>query len=207
MNKLCKKCNESKPLSMFVKNKNCKDGHEGVCKSCKNQQRKLRYDEIYKDVQTSRNKNKTCNICGETKKANHFVIDPKCVDGRQNICKSCSNARIRERNKQHTNNKTLIYWNRRANSLNKNTGNRHIVSGQELLEQYEKQNTLCYYCKVNIKDDNHIEHKSPISRGGKNKMENIVFSCPDCNRLKHTRTDSEFRLFITEYMTRFNKFS
>lgn len=32
--KLCKKCSEIKPLELFKKNKNCKDGYEHTCKSC-----------------------------------------------------------------------------------------------------------------------------------------------------------------------------
>lgn len=33
--KVCSKCNETKPLTEFYKDKNCKDGYTGICKACK----------------------------------------------------------------------------------------------------------------------------------------------------------------------------
>ena len=35
MSKICKTCNEEKPLDLFVKNKECSDGHEYLCLSCR----------------------------------------------------------------------------------------------------------------------------------------------------------------------------
>jgi hypothetical protein len=35
--KMCNKCKEKKPLTQFVKNKQCKDGYAGTCKKCQNQ--------------------------------------------------------------------------------------------------------------------------------------------------------------------------
>ena len=41
--KICKKCGESKPLEVFPPNKLGRDGHEGSCKTCKNEyQRELK---------------------------------------------------------------------------------------------------------------------------------------------------------------------
>lgn len=36
MNKTCKKCEKSKPVSSFVISKECKDGRAGTCRECRN---------------------------------------------------------------------------------------------------------------------------------------------------------------------------
>ncbi len=50
----------------------------------------------------------------------------------------------------------------------------------------------CYYCRKPLNDQYHIEHRIPVSRGGASKRENLVISCPPCNRSKGARTDTEF---------------
>lgn len=51
----------------------------------------------------------------------------------------------------------------------------------------------CYLCFLPIDFGNdHLEHKTPISRGGGNTFENLDVSCAGCNRRKHTKTAEEF---------------
>lgn len=37
-----------------------------------------------------------------------------------------------------------------------------------------------------------VEHVIPLSRGGSNRLDNLVLSCGPCNRAKGTRTAAEF---------------
>lgn len=62
----------------------------------------------------------------------------------------------------------------------------------------------CEYCHVALNHDEvSIDHRIPLSRGGAfNDAENLAISCRDCNRLKHTRTEQEFRQFLTAYSKR-----
>ncbi len=55
-----------------------------------------------------------------------------------------------------------------------------------------QQNHRCFYCQADISKKCHVEHKTPLSRGGSNGPENIVCSCASCNFKKHTKTDAEF---------------
>lgn len=55
MKKVCSKCGEEKELELFVKNKQCKDKREGICKDCRKiyvskhyQQNKQQYLELRK---------------------------------------------------------------------------------------------------------------------------------------------------------------
>ena len=51
----------------------------------------------------------------------------------------------------------------------------------------------CYYCKISIPvNESHLEHKRPISRGGKNTKGNLVLSCAPCNLKKGNKTAEEF---------------
>lgn len=69
---------------------------------------------------------------------------------------------------------------------------------QDIKDLWKEQNGLCYYCGVNLKDDRHIEHKTPISRGGSNTKENLALSCPLCDWRKNNKTEQEFRVWLLE---------
>lgn len=49
----------------------------------------------------------------------------------------------------------------------------------------EIHNFTCVYCGEDINPLNwHLDHYTPLSKGGKNKFENIVPSCSTCNLMK-----------------------
>ena len=202
MDKVCKKCEIFKPFSEFVKNKNCKDGHEGTCKKCKNSIRLARYEEKYKQSYPSCDGLKKCTRCQKTKNVNEYNVDLKCVGGRRTVCKICDNERIRERSKLNKKEKNSIYWNRYADSMNWRAG-QCTITGKELELLYEKEGHCCAYCAVELNEIFHAEHKIPLSQNGLHLIENIVFSCPDCNRLKFMRTHIEFMDFVKIYAKRF----
>lgn len=60
---------------------------------------------------------------------------------------------------------------------------------EELLVQ---QQGRCYYCNKKLPDNYHADHKTPLSRGGKNTKSNIALACPKCNLRKHVLTEKEF---------------
>ncbi len=52
----------------------------------------------------------------------------------------------------------------------------------------------CVYCGATEKLE--MEHRTPLSRGGTNSIENIAPACRRCNRRKRTKTEDEFRLWL-----------
>jgi len=38
----------------------------------------------------------------------------------------------------------------------------------------------------------HVDHKTPLTRGGNNSPENLCCACPSCNFRKGTKTAEEF---------------
>lgn len=61
----------------------------------------------------------------------------------------------------------------------------------------------CFYCGCELNDSNRtIDHVIPLSKGGKNTLENVVPCCFGCNNKKGTKTIREFlaKLQMDEYI-------
>lgn len=56
----------------------------------------------------------------------------------------------------------------------------------------EEQNGCCFYCGTDLGSRYHVEHKTPLARGGTNYPSNICCACPDCNARKSLLTAEEF---------------
>ena len=51
---------------------------------------------------------------------------------------------------------------------------------------------ICPYCGEPF-EGGHIDHVVPVSRGGTNDRENLVYCCTSCNLSKHDKTLEEWR--------------
>ena len=60
-----------------------------------------------------------------------------------------------------------------------------------------KQGSRCHYCGEPLerfgRNKFHVDHFIPLSRGGQNSMNNIVCTCPSCNRAKGNKMPWEYR--------------
>lgn len=75
---------------------------------------------------------------------------------------------------------------RRANK--KMAGGTYTIA--ELQDQCMRQHNCCYYCQAKLGKDKgacHVDHVTPLSRGGTNNISNIVLACPSCNLKKHNK--------------------
>lgn len=70
-----------------------------------------------------------------------------------------------------------------------------IIIQQVYEENIKKFGTLtCYLCIEPIEfGKDHLEHKTPLSRGGTNAKNNLAVSCDKCNYKKHSKTEAEYR--------------
>ena len=58
---------------------------------------------------------------------------------------------------------------------------------------YEKCSGRCVYCDASVgKHQFQVDHIQPSSKGGSNKIDNLVVACVDCNRNKNNRPLEEF---------------
>ena len=81
--------------------------------------------------------------------------------------------------------------NRRARR--KKAKGRHTT--EQLHQQLKRQEGRCYYCHIELptgRNSWHADHIVPLSRGGSNDINNIVISCPPCNRKKHDKLPHEW---------------
>jgi len=69
-------------------------------------------------------------------------------------------------------------------------------AAEDIKDLYATQGGRCYYCSVEIANGYHIEHMTPLSRGGMNDVSNICLACAPCNCRKHTKTAEEFQYSI-----------
>jgi 5-methylcytosine-specific restriction endonuclease McrA len=67
-------------------------------------------------------------------------------------------------------------------------------SDEVLIDVYDKNDCYCYYCDKKLAFTNYgvpgakgaweVDHRKPRSRGGSNRIGNLVPSCIPCNRSK-----------------------
>lgn len=85
----------------------------------------------------------------------------------------------------------------RANEINQRNKRRTAtkqgdVTSKQLLD-LQNNAKICYWCGVSLKKvKTHIDHYTPISKGGKHTISNLVVSCAFCNISKNDKDPIKF---------------
>lgn len=59
----------------------------------------------------------------------------------------------------------------------------------------------CVYCKKDVEQDNwHLEHLTPLARGGTNDASNLAVSCPPCNLAKGVSSYADTPRYEEEHL-------
>lgn len=67
------------------------------------------------------------------------------------------------------------------------------VTSKRLFEQLKKQQYRCYYTGKKLTFNNvSLDHKQPLSKGGKHAMSNVVLCLKRVNTMKGQMTEDEF---------------
>ena len=82
--KKCKKCGETKSISLFKTALNCVGGYSHSCKDCANKHRRDTFKYPPADIT-----NKVCIRCNIEKPVNEFFLSKYHLDGYYSYCKSC----------------------------------------------------------------------------------------------------------------------
>jgi 5-methylcytosine-specific restriction endonuclease McrA len=74
----------------------------------------------------------------------------------------------------------------------------HPIVRQSLLEPLQKlYGRVCWYCGVCLKQNQiHLDHITPLSKGGEDTIYNIAISCVSCNRAKWDLTLEQFFAWV-----------
>lgn len=62
----------------------------------------------------------------------------------------------------------------------------------DIQAQYERQKGRCHWCNVKVGNTYDVDHLIPLSRGGTDWPENLVISCPPCNRSRGDKLPHEW---------------
>ena len=66
-----------------------------------------------------------------------------------------------------------------------------------LAELDQESDIPCYYCTKSFRGaEIHLEHKTPVVRGGTNARSNLVLACRSCNLRKGSKTEAEFIKYL-----------
>lgn len=142
---------------------------------------------------------RVCTKCGEEKSLEDFYFR-KDSGKHRNDCTECVKAGRRKHRKDKpevvnaSNRKSYAKnigqrFSRKASQWNLKHGGQ--VTGRQIELLMESHGYTCYYCG-SISDWLHVDHVTPVSRGGKNEIQNCVPSCSSCNTSKRDRTEFEF---------------
>lgn len=206
--KVCTKCSLEKSVADFSRNKNKKDGLQGVCKSC---------ERAYNAAYRAANPEKAKAASSAWVEANR-----ERVRARQAAYYQANAARISARDAaEHAANpdkenarsaakyaadpsKAKGYsaaWAkanpeaRRAHTRNRRAIKRNaegIHTAADVRTLLTLQKCKCVVCKANIKYSYHVDHIQPLSRGGGNGKHDIQLLCPSCNLQKHAKHPIDF---------------
>ncbi len=134
---------------------------------------------------------KCCSKCGERKPVDrdHFG---SCNGGRsvRGVCRACIRANTRRH--YYQNPEKLKARVAKSQSLRTTK----CWSGSEQLATLlKKQKGKCGYCGKQMSSPT-VDHKTPVSKGGTDAIENLIAACGPCNSRKRDKTDKEYREFL-----------
>lgn len=171
--KQCRRCETTKTIECFAKNKGTKDGHVNICKDCNRGYAKQHYQE---------NKQEYVDKAASWQKKNKRKSQKQKVE---------SARRYREKNPEKTRaysrqykldhpQQFAEYENRRR--ARKVTTQVEVIDRREI---YARDNGCCHLCKLPVTfAEMELDHVKPLSRGGSHTRENLKVSHSTCNRRK-----------------------
>ena len=208
--KYCKHCDDEIPLDRFGKNARAKDGLTQYCKEYY-RERTAAYKIIHPDKvaakdrkyqaenaeyysQKSREWRQAHPEYQKEYRARTFVPaaprekpDPEEMRRRSNENKKQWRKKNHDAEKERNHARNLE---RRAR-----VGGASIVQRVQREEVIARDQSICYLCgRFAERDDIHIDHIVPISRGGNGTLENLAVTHSHCNEVKGTRLVSELDL-------------
>jgi len=170
--KFCPSCKEVRSQNLFGLNKHNKDGLASNCKLCRKTER-ARYYRFNSDKEKESVRTRAiANRDDEMERHRKYYI------ANQDRLKQKS-ALYRQENQDKI---KVLNQNRRVKEL-KNGGKITVKEWRDLCRKYEDK---CLCCGKNCKLE--IDHIVPVSRGGRNTIDNVQPLCGTCNKHKATRT-------------------
>ena len=161
--KTCRVCKESKPLSAFGNLANAPDGLNYMCKPC-----------------------------NSTRSLNRYYADKARWLARQAERRQRDRDRVREielaSQERHRVKNRPLRADRQIRRSRAQKERTYLILPKELRRLYSQP---CFACGVT--KDLSIDHRIPLSRGGRHSDGNLMTLCRSCNASKHARFIVEWR--------------
>lgn len=205
--RICKKCNISYPLTYenFCPNSKPRNGFRHTCRPCARKAHKdwaSQHEEELKQKAKDRyyadpEKSKAANTAWRKKNPEKSRARNRASWWRHREKRIAETIANQRKNKSAKAARGHAYRARLANA-----------EGRFTKEEFDKvvknQDKKCFYCLSHL-EKIIVEHVTPLSRGGSNKISNIVASCVSCNAQKYTKTLEEFRPDLVEVFKKFKQ--
>lgn len=220
--KVCSCCKVDKSRSEFFKSSCCKDGLRGECKRCVAEKQKVynakNADKIAaKKRETAQSEENKPRIAAQ--RAAHYAANSERIKRRVHEYNAKNAEKIsarrkgmlwkarltraawveknRERKKATArawyakNRKKLLPRLKASRARRRASGsiNRHTV---EALIRAQRGRCACCGVRAGNGAEYHLDHITPVSRGGTNARGNLQILCPACNLSKHAKDPIEF---------------
>lgn len=158
---------------------------------------------------------KTCSRCGLAKPIAEFQRKNTYGNKFREGCRECATRYMREyrvgrsrraesalRRERHGDHVRAVQrvCQMRRRAIKRGATGSHTID--QLAALRVSQGDKCFYCGCDLRGGGEVEHKTPLSRGGSNSIENIAWSCKSCNRRKHTKTADEFMAVMCHALER-----
>ncbi len=167
--KACSLCGETKSILEFSKDKRMRSGLKSACKDCLNRKGKAYRLNNRKKIRVAGRK-----YCAKNR-------DKKRVYNKKYNSKHRENKRIHNRNYREANPEKMRSKRAKRRARKRNA----FVSKVDYEELYERDNGVCHICEKFVdKDDVHVDHIKPLSRGGTHEPSNVAISHSKCNLQK-----------------------
>jgi hypothetical protein len=155
MEKICITCKENLDISLFNKNKNCKDGYMSKCKPCRKKYRDKKKDD-YKDIKPI--DGKICSGCRKYKTKNKYSKSSARLDKLQTSCKECQHQRMKKIYKQMSK-EDFIKGKFKELARNAKTRNIQVnITYNDIIDLYAKQNGKCALTDIELTFDKYTSN-------------------------------------------------
>lgn len=135
---------------------------------------------------------KQCRDCLKFLARTEFYKDSQRGDGLHPYCKPCKIARQRPAARRQRSKNRERYRNYVRSRRARLRGAEGTHTDRDVWDMLESQEHLSAYCESPLFGDFHVDHTTPIIRGGSNGPENLAIVCPSCNTRKCGATLEEF---------------
>jgi len=213
--KVCRRCHNLTPFDQLIKNKKCSHGVDALCLACRKIQQKERREQPgYKERQKrlsdewyQKNKEIVKQRSREYRHEHRDEIRERRRESTRAYRKANNDKRTeynrqwRSEHRTHTRERDRKWRQRnidRARSYGihryareKNAPGNYDAS--DIRRIFDEQTGLCAYCKRDlIETGYHVDHITPLTKGGTNYPDNLCLSCPKCNVNKNARTPEQW---------------